>query len=282
MQVFNYGAEWQKNWLQALKTDKTIGFVPTMGALHEGHLELIRASKKSTDFTVVSIFVNPIQFNSQEDFEKYPILTSQDLDLLQKEKVDFVYLPNQESIYPEKPIINLDFGNLERVLEGKFRPGHFSGVGIIVSKLFNIIRPNIAFFGQKDLQQVAIIKKIVTDLSFPLKVSIVPTVREKDGLALSSRNMRLSIEEREKALILFNNLEFAKNELLAGNKWLAVRKQIIHAFKDEPLAKLDYFELVDPETFQVFEEFDRSKKSSICVASFIGNVRLIDNLPIIP
>ncbi|MEN2282884.1 pantoate--beta-alanine ligase [Algoriphagus sp. SE2] len=282
MQVFNHGAEWQKKWLQALKTDKTIGFVPTMGALHEGHLELIRASKKSTDLTVVSIFVNPIQFNNQEDFDKYPVLTTQDLKLLQKENVDFVFLPNQEAIYPKKPIINLDFGYLERVLEGKFRPGHFSGVGIIVSKLFNIIRPDIAFFGQKDLQQVAVIKKVVGDLSFPLKVNIVATVREKDGLALSSRNMRLSTQERRKALILFNNLEFAKNELLSGKNWLAIRKQIMLAFEAEPLAKLDYFELVHPETFQIYQEFDRSEKSFICVASFIGNVRLIDNLPIIP
>ncbi len=253
-----------------------------MGALHKGHLELIRASKKSTDLTVVSIFVNPIQFTNQEDFEKYPVLTSQDLELLQKEKVDFVFLPSQESIYPEKPILNFNFGNLERVLEGEFRPGHFSGVGIIVSKLFNIIRPNIAFFGQKDLQQVAIIKKVVQDLSFPLKLHIVPTIREKDGLALSSRNMRLSVQEREKALILYNSLEFAKNELLTNKDWLAVRKQMMLSFEAEPLAKLEYFELVHPETFQVFEEFERGKKSSICVASFIGNIRLIDNLPIIP
>lgn len=253
-----------------------------MGALHEGHLELIRESKKSTDFTVVSIFVNPIQFNNQEDFEKYPILTDQDLSLLEKEKVDFVFLPNVESIYPEKPILNFDFGVLERVLEGEFRPGHFSGVGIIVSKLFNIIRPHVAFFGEKDLQQVAVIKKVVTDLSFPIKINVVPTIRETDGLALSSRNMRLSKLERKKALILINSLNLAKNELLEGNDWLAVRKQIMLAFEEEPLANLDYFELIHPETFEVFSEFDRTKKSSICVASFIGNVRLIDNLSIIP
>jgi pantoate--beta-alanine ligase len=253
-----------------------------MGALHDGHLELIRKSKKSTDFTVVSIFVNPIQFNNQDDFEKYPVLTDQDLSVLENEKVDFVFLPSVESIYPVKPILTFDFGDLERVLEGKFRPGHFSGVGIIVSKLFNIIRPHIAFFGQKDLQQVAIIQQVVSDLSFPLKINVVPTIREKDGLALSSRNMRLSDIERKIALILINSLKLAKNELLNGNDWLAVRKQIMLAFEAEPLAKLEYFELIHPETFEVFNEFDRTKKSSICVASYIGNVRLIDNLSIIP
>lgn len=282
MQVFNTGAEWQKNWLQALQTKKSIGFVPTMGALHEGHLDLIRASKKSTDLTVVSIFVNPIQFNNSEDFEKYPILTDQDLKLLEKENVDFVFLPSAESIYPEKPRLSFNFGELETVLEGAFRPGHFSGVGVIVSKLFNIIRPHQSFFGQKDLQQVAIIKRMVADLSFPVEITVVPTRREGDGLALSSRNMRLSSSEREKALLLFNNLTHAKNELMKGEKWLAVRNQITQVFEAEPLAKLEYFELVDPETFLVYSEFDPTKKSSICVASYIGNIRLIDNLPIIP
>jgi pantoate--beta-alanine ligase len=282
VQVFNTGAEWQKNWLQALLTKKSIGFVPTMGALHEGHLDLIRASKKSTDLTVVSIFVNPIQFNNSEDFEKYPVLTDQDLKLLEKENVDFVFLPSAESIYPEKPKLSFNFGELETVLEGAFRPGHFSGVGVIVSKLFNIIRPHQSFFGQKDLQQVAIIKRMVTDLSFPVEITVVPTRRESDGLALSSRNMRLSSSEREKALLLFNNLTHAKNELMKGEKWLAVRNQITQVFEAEPLAKLEYFELVDPETFLVYSEFDPTKKSSICVASYIGNIRLIDNLPIIP
>ena len=282
MQVFNTGAEWQKNWLQALQTKKSIGFVPTMGALHEGHLDLIRASKKSTDLTVVSIFVNPIQFNNSEDFEKYPVLTDQDLKLLEKENVDFVFLPSVDSIYPENPKLSFNFGELETVLEGAFRPGHFSGVGVIVSKLFNIIRPHQSFFGQKDLQQVAIIKRMVSDLSFPLEITVVPTRRETDGLALSSRNMRLSSSEREKSLILFNSLTHAKNELLKGEKWLAVRNQITQVFEAEPLAKLEYFELVDPETFLIYSEFDPTKKSSICVASFIGNIRLIDNLPINP
>lgn len=252
-----------------------------MGALHEGHLDLIKESKKSCDFTVVSIFVNPIQFNNSEDFEKYPVLTEQDLLLLEREKVNFVFLPTTESIYPEKPALSLNFGKLEKVLEGEFRAGHFSGVGIIVSKLFNIIKPTRAFFGQKDLQQVAIIKRLVLDLSFDLEIVVVPTRREKDGLALSSRNLRLSQEERAKSLLLINCLTQAKNELLAGKSWLAVRNQVQQTFNSEPLAKLEYFELVQPESFEIFEEFEQNQKSSICVAAFIGNVRLIDNLQII-
>lgn len=253
-----------------------------MGALHEGHLDLIKASKKTCNITVVSIFVNPIQFNNAEDFEKYPVLTDQDLSLLRKEEVDYVFLPSKETIYPESPVLSFNFGNLENVLEGEFRPGHFSGVGIIVSKLFNIIRPTIAFFGQKDLQQVAIIKRMVLDLSFPLEIQVVPTKREKDGLALSSRNMRLTSTEREKALLLIKSLNQAKNELLTGKSWLEVRNKVQQLFEEEPLTQLEYFELVHPETFEVFSEFDPHEKSSICVASFVGNVRLIDNLLINP
>ncbi|MBN3520889.1 pantoate--beta-alanine ligase [Algoriphagus lutimaris] len=282
MQVFNNEAKWHTYWIKTLQTHKSIGFVPTMGALHEGHLELIKASKKTCDITVVSIFVNPIQFNNAEDFEKYPVLTDQDLSLLRQEEVDYVFLPSKETIYPESPVLSFNFGHLENVLEGEFRPGHFSGVGIIVSKLFNIIRPTIAFFGQKDLQQVAIIKRLVLDLSFPLKIKVVPTKREQDGLALSSRNMRLSSIEREKALLLINSLIQAKNELLTGKSWLEVRNKVRQSFEEEPLTQLEYFELVHPETFEVFREFDPHKKSAICVASFVGIVRLIDNLSINP
>lgn len=282
MQVLKTGAEWQKIWLQSLQSQKIIGFVPTMGALHEGHLDLIRNSKKSTDITVVSIFVNPIQFNNQEDFDNYPSLIKEDLALLEKENVDAVYLPDPQSMYPEKPVLSMHFGDLESVLEGAFRPGHFSGVGIIVSKLFNIIRPHQAFFGQKDLQQVAVIKRMVKDLSFQTEIITVPTRREEDGLALSSRNLRLSQEERDASLILIDSLNLAKNELLAGKDWLAVRNQIQQKFEDEPLAKLEYFELINPDNFQVIESIAQSKASSICVASYIGNIRLIDNLPIIP
>lgn len=282
MQVVHTGADWQKYWLESLKSDKIIGLVPTMGALHDGHLELVRKSKSKSDIVVVSIFVNPTQFNNQEDFDNYPNTLESDLAKLSNENVDFVFIPNTKSIYPEKPLLSINFGELERVLEGAFRPGHFNGVGIVVSKLFNIIRPHKAFFGQKDLQQTGIIKQLVKDLSMEVELVIVPTRREEDGLAMSSRNVRLSLEERHQALILFNSLEKAKQELLAGKPWFEVQNQIKSDFEETPLASLEYFELIHPESFMRFSDFDTTQKSSICVAAYLGKIRLIDNLPIIP
>lgn len=282
MQVFHTGAEWQKNWLYAKQSKKTIGLVPTMGALHKGHLDLVRKCKTECEITVVSIFVNPTQFNNPEDFEKYPNTIEADLKELESEGVDFVFLPDTSDIYPTKPVLTFNFGELEHVLEGEFRPGHFNGVGIVVSKLFHIIKPTKAFFGQKDLQQVAIIKRLVQDLSFDLELVVVPTRREKDGLAMSSRNLRLNQEERTLALILYLSLKKAKDELLNGRSWLEVSNLIRQDFESKPSAKLEYFELVNPASFTRIEIFDSSQKSSICVAAYIGSVRLIDNLPIIP
>jgi len=282
VQVFHTGTEWQTNWLKSLQSGKTIGFVPTMGALHQGHLDLVKNSKKECDITVVSIFVNPTQFNNPEDFAKYPNTLEQDLKKLEDEGTDFVFLPETLTIYPERPVLTINFGELEHVLEGKFRPGHFNGVGIVVSKLFHLIRPDKAFFGQKDLQQVAVIKQLVRDLSFTLELVVVPTRRETDGLAMSSRNLRLNSEERAQALILYSSLSKAKAELFAGKPWLEVRSQISMDFKEKSLASLEYFELVHPEHFTRFEAFEPDQKSSICVAAYLGSVRLIDNLPIIP
>ncbi len=274
-------SEWQEIWLDAIKSNKIIGFVPTMGALHEGHLDLIRASKMNCDVTVVSIFVNPTQFNNSEDFANYPKSLDDDLEKLRQENVDIIYIPETSEIYPTKPELSFSFGNLETTLEGAFRPGHFNGVGIVVSKLFNIVRPHRAFFGQKDLQQVAIIKRLVNDLSFPIELSIVPTRREPDGLAMSSRNLRLNAQERLSAGLLFQSLERAKKELLKGKSWLEVQKEIYRDFEANPISSLEYFELIHPESFQVYREFDKSQKSSICVAAYLGKIRLIDNLPII-
>ncbi len=281
MQVFHTGAEWQKNWLYAIQSKKTIGLVPTMGALHQGHLDLVRKCKIECDITVVSIFVNPTQFNNPEDFEKYPNTIEADLKELESEGIDFVFLPDNSTIYPEKSVLTFNFGELEHILEGKFRPGHFNGIGIVVSKLFHMIRPDKAFFGQKDLQQVTVIKQLVRDLSFTLELVVVPTRRETDGLAMSSRNLRLNSEERAQALILYSSLSKAKAELLAGKPWLEVRAKISRDFKETSLARLEYFELVHPEHFTRFEAFEPDQKSSICVAAYLGSVRLIDNLPII-
>ena len=281
MKLIHNLAEWNPIWVKHLQQNHQIGLVPTMGALHEGHLDLVKDSISKTDLTVVSIFVNPTQFNNPEDFQKYPKTLDQDLKKLEEAGVKYVFLPSEEVMYPTPTHLKFDFGELEHVLEGKFRPGHFNGVGVVVSKLFHLIRPNVAFFGQKDLQQVAIIKRLVTDLSFDLRLEIVPTRREKDGLAMSSRNMRLLPEERQKALLLFNSLQKAKSELLSGKEWIEVRDQIESDFAKEPVAKLEYFDLVQTDTFITYYNFDPNQKSSICVAAFIGDIRLIDNMPII-
>ena len=282
MKVIRTGAEWNPLWLNHLQNNHQIGLVPTMGALHEGHLDLVKKSISQLDVTVVSIFVNPTQFNNPEDFTKYPVTVEADLEKLEKAGVDYVFLPSVDTMYPTQTKLKIDFGDLEHVLEGKFRPGHFNGVGIVVSKLFHLIRPHVAFFGQKDLQQVGIIKRLVQDLSFDLALEIVPTRRESDGLAMSSRNMRLNPEERKQALILFHSLEKAKSELLEGKNWLEVQNQIESDFNQASLATLEYFELIHPETFESYSLFDPNGKSSICVAAFIGEIRLIDNMPIIP
>jgi pantoate--beta-alanine ligase len=252
-----------------------------MGALHDGHMDLVSKSRSDCDVTIVSIFVNPTQFNNPEDFQKYPNTLDQDLRKLERAGVDYVFLPSVDVIYPTPTLLKFDFGELEHILEGKFRPGHFNGVGIVVSKLFHLIRPHVAYFGQKDLQQVAIIKRLVSDLSFDLHLEVIPTRRESDGLAMSSRNLRLNKVEREKALILFNCLTKAKAELLEGESWSKTQRKMELEFQQDPTAKLEYFDLIHPDTFETYITFDPAQKSSICVAAFIGDIRLIDNLPII-
>jgi len=265
--------------LKALKTlDKSIGLVPTMGALHKGHLELIRHSKKNTDLTIVSIFVNPIQFNNPEDLEKYPRTLNTDLAILSEEGVDIVFVPSEREIYPEAVLMKFDFGSMEQVLEGRFRPGHFNGVAIVVSKLFHILKPDISFFGQKDLQQVTIIKKMVSDLSFDIKVEIVPTVREVDGLALSSRNQRLSAEGRKIAPLLFKALTKCKDELLRGGDWLNIKNNTVEKILSPLAITPEYLELVEVTNFTPVQNPTPGKPYAICIAAHIEQVRLIDNI----
>ncbi len=282
MKVIRTEAEWKPIWTQIFKEDKQLGFVPTMGALHQGHLDLVAKSTASMDFTVVSIFVNPTQFNSSEDFDKYPQTLEADLAQLETAGVDVVFVPSVATMYPQPTSLRFDFGDLEHVLEGKFRPGHFHGVGLVVSKLFHLIRPHRAFFGQKDLQQVAVIKRLVQDLSFGIPIEVVPTRREKDGLAMSSRNMRLNPEERHQALLLYTHLTQAKERLLAGEPWSSVLADTKSAFSIAANCELEYFALLHPETFEIFDAFTPDGARSLCIAAFVGQVRLIDNLPIIP
>ncbi|GAB3653561.1 pantoate--beta-alanine ligase [Echinicola sediminis] len=256
-----------------------------MGALHEGHLTLVENAKDHSDLVIVSIFVNPTQFNNPDDLKKYPRTVEEDLKLLEQKQVDYVFLPAVEEMYTQPNQLKFDFGDLERILEGAFRPGHFNGVGVVVSKLFNIIKPDTAYFGQKDLQQVAIIRRLVLDLSFDVEIKVVPTIRENGGLAMSSRNRRLTDHQRKAALILFESMNSARNELLDGKPWFEVKKNISQKFNLEPLAELEYFELVKTNSLEIVSELNSSpenisEKYSICTAAYVGEVRLIDNLSI--
>ncbi|WP_073091470.1 pantoate--beta-alanine ligase [Cyclobacterium lianum] len=259
---------------------KSIGLVPTMGALHRGHVELIRAAKKVSDITVVSIFVNPIQFNNPEDLFKYPRTLARDLELLAEEGVDLVFVPDEKEIYPESVITEFDFGPMEQIMEGKFRPGHFNGVAIVVAKLFHILLPDRAFFGQKDLQQVAIIRRLTADLSMDTRIRMIPTVRDEDGLALSSRNLRLSEKGRTTAPRLYQALRRCETELLNGGDWFTVRNKVIQEELSPAGIQTEYLELVELKRFSLLHKQSNGVPFAICIAANIENIRLIDNLVI--
>lgn len=270
-----------KQHLKAFKAQgKSVGLVPTMGALHKGHLELIRQSKRQTEITIVSIFVNPIQFNNPEDLKKYPRTMTADLAALRGEKVDVVFAPSEVEIYPRPVSTKFNFGPMENVLEGMFRPGHFNGVAIVVSKLFHILEPNIAFFGQKDLQQVSIIKSMVNDLSFGTKVETIPTIREIDGLALSSRNQRLSPKGRKLAALLYKVLSKCRDELLMGADWLNIKHRIIGEILSPFDIEPEYLELVKEANFTPVQTLLPGISYAVCIAAPVEEVRLIDNIVI--
>ena len=264
------------------KAGKTIGLVPTMGALHSGHLSLINASKASNDVTVSTVFVNPTQFNNPNDLLKYPRTLDKDTEMLKEVRCDVLFAPETIELYPQTSTLKLDFGTLDSVMEGKFRPGHFSGVGLIVSKLFNIVGPDNAYFGQKDWQQFAVISKLVEEMNFPLKLHSIPTLRESDGLALSSRNLRLTAEQRKAATIFFKTLKMAQQELLNGVEIASVKRKVKALVEGENGVTLEYFEIADSKNLNVLENVDMANKPILCIAGFVGEVRLIDNLFLFP
>lgn len=249
-----------------------------MGALHEGHISLIEAARVETDVIVCSIFVNPTQFNNPEDLAKYPRTLEEDCAMLEKAGCSAVFAPSVEEMYPEQPLLTINFGLLETVMEGASRPGHFNGVGIVVSKLFNIVQPDKAYFGQKDLQQVTIVKRMVQDLSFNLELIICPTVRESDGLAMSSRNRRLSTEERSHAPIIYKILLDAKEKLREGADVEDVKESVQLEFHVLAGFELDYFDVVDTKTLQPIHTIGSPETTALCIATFLGPVRLIDNI----
>jgi pantoate--beta-alanine ligase len=264
---------------------KSIGFVPTMGALHEGHLSLVRSSKQDSDVTVVSIFVNPTQFGPSEDFEKYPRTIEADASLLVEEEVEFLFAPTVDQIYPKGHVTSIHLGGITNLYEGAHRPGHFDGVATVVSILFNIVQPQTAYFGQKDAQQLAVIRKLVADLAFPIEIVAGSTIREKDGLALSSRNRYLNADDRKEAIALSKALFFVRDLLSNGQNVVNSKTAGIAEFhRIAPSGLLDYLDIVDSETFQPLASFEFQEASdtsaTILIAANIGATRLIDNIQI--
>jgi pantoate--beta-alanine ligase len=254
----------------------SVGFVPTMGYLHEGHLVLARRAKAENGIVAVSIFVNPTQFGPKEDFARYPRDPDRDLSLLEKEGVDWVFMPSVEDMYPQGSSSWVDVEKVTDRLEGAIRPGHFRGVATIVAKLFNIVQSTRAYFGQKDAQQVVVIKKMVADLNMNLEVVVVPTVREPDGLAMSSRNVYLNPQERQAALVLWKSLNLARQLWLEGErKAERVRQQMASLIEKEPLARIEYISIAHPETLEELTEIDQPALVSLAVR--VGKTRLIDN-----
>lgn len=278
MQIFYTVAEVQHYLKTQQKAGKTIGFVPTMGALHTGHISLIDSSKQENDLTVCSIFVNPTQFNNPEDLKKYPRTLEKDWEMLEAAHCDVAFAPSAEEMYPSLPVLKFDFGNLETVMEGRFRPGHFNGVGIVVSKLFHIVKPDKAYFGLKDLQQVAVIRQMTNDLSFDAQIVPCPTLREVDGLAMSSRNMRLSAEARALAPHIHKLLLLTKQKLQDGATSADTQAFATAYFENYPEFELEYLEIADFDTLVPIALANAPGKTAVCIAAFLGGVRLIDNI----
>jgi pantoate--beta-alanine ligase len=260
-----------------LDEQQTIGFVPTMGALHEGHIELAKNASNDCSMVVVSIFVNPSQFNNAEDLKKYPRTLDKDLQLLELAGVEVVFTPNEAEMYPEPDERVFDFSPLDTVMEGKFRPGHFNGVGQIVSKLFDIVKPNKAYFGEKDFQQLAIIQKMVKDFHYPIDIVPVAIVREDDGLAMSSRNMRLTEAHRDAAPFIYQTLTQSL-ELFQKQNVQETEKFVVETINSNPFLEVEYFEIVDAENLQAFSSAEKSDNAVGCIAVFAGEIRLIDNI----
>lgn len=257
-----------------------IGFVPTMGALHQGHLALLGKALKENETCVCSIYVNPTQFNNLEDLERYPRTVEDDLLKLEKEGCQSVFLPGNEELYdnPSSPRTTLRFGEIENVLEGSFRPGHLRGVGLVVTKLFNIVKPDNAYFGQKDLQQFVLVKQLIHDLSYNIGLHCLPTVREPDGLAYSSRNLRIDPDHRPLAGKFHECLQECSKQLFNGldpGKLTSFAEAFFSLY--DPL-RLEYIALVDTENFRILDLMDDAAPKAICIAGYVGNIRLIDNV----
>jgi len=257
--------------------DRTIGLVPTMGALHEGHLSLVREARRMCDVVVVSVFVNPTQFGPSEDYEDYPRDLTKDTALLTDYNIDYIFAPAAEEIYPKDFSTYVNVGGLSKLLEGESRPGHFRGVATVVAILLNTVRPDFAFFGQKDAQQAVIIKRMVRDLAFDTEIVVSPTLREDSGLAISSRNLYLDAEEQQSAAVIHRALKQAKETYKKGERHAGKLAEIVRAtIETEPRVRVDYVSVVDAETLEKLDKLDE-RPILVAVAAYVGKTRLIDN-----
>jgi pantoate--beta-alanine ligase len=258
---------------------KTCGLVPTMGALHQGHISLLETAKRENSLTICSIYVNPTQFNNAGDLASYPRAYDNDCQLLEKVGCDVLFCPSNKTMYPDEPILGFDFGHLNQVMEGRFRPGHFSGVALVVAKLLNIVQPDRAYFGQKDWQQLTIVSRMVSELKINTEVRSVPTTREPDGLALSSRNLRLKPGQRSEAAIFFHALSYAKKALADDRADFAgIKRTVQNMFNEKENVRLEYLELVESANLKPITDVDLANRPIICIAGYVGEVRLIDNM----
>jgi pantoate--beta-alanine ligase len=280
MQIFTKIEALKAFLRQKRAKELTIGLVPTMGALHAGHLFLVESSRAENQLTVGTIYVNPTQFNNASDLDKYPRSIESDMALLEKGGCDALFYPDNQEMYAKTSTVKFDFGHLDKVLEGEFRPGHFSGVALVVSKLFNIVQPDIAYFGQKDFQQFKIISRLVEELKFGIQLRCIPTRREPDGLAMSSRNLRLNEPERKKAIILFQSLSDAREAIAQGKALPRIKEDIRTKWEKEKSVKLEYFEVADQENLILLDNVKDANSSIMLIAGLVGEVRLIDNMSV--
>lgn len=277
MEIIRAASELKARLAALRKAGKIIGFVPTMGALHEGHLSLVKEAADHSDVVVMSIFVNPNQFNNASDLERYPRDLQKDAALLEGTACELLFVPSVKEVYPEPDQRVFDFGDLDKVMEGKFRPGHFNGVAQVVSRLFDLVAPHKAFFGEKDFQQLAVVRAMVRQLNYPVEIVPCPIVREADGLAMSSRNMLLSTLQRKNApqiaLTLSESCNFAATHSVAETK-----QQVVDAINAVPELEVEYFEIVDGNSLQAVGSWEEHSYVVGCIAVFAGEVRLIDNV----
>ncbi|WP_313376212.1 pantoate--beta-alanine ligase [Chishuiella sp.] len=278
MVIFNEKEKLTPTIVELKNQNKTIGFIPTMGALHEGHMSLVRASKLQNDYTIVSVFVNPTQFNNADDLAKYPRTEEKDIEILTKNGCDFVYMPTVQDLYEENEVAKqYDFGTIDKVMEGASRPGHFDGVATIVAKLFRAVIPTNAYFGEKDFQQIRIIQEMVKQENLDVNIIPMPIFRAETGLALSSRNARLNNQQVNEAPFIYKILTDAVNLKNEGKNIDEVKKYVDDSFNNSPF-KLEYFEITDEKTLLPINSFSNTENSRGFIVAYAGDVRLIDNI----